>query len=57
MKYKHIHLISLLIDFLTTESNRHADINNFLIDNGIKYPEKALHELVLEVQERLATYQ
>ncbi len=57
MKYKHIQLISLLIEFLTTRSSFNGSVEEFLLVNGIKYPEKAMHELTLEVQERLATYQ
>lgn len=59
MKYKHIQLVSLLIDFLTTDANtlEKIDIHCYLEAHDIKYPEKALHELTLEVQERLTTYQ
>jgi hypothetical protein len=56
LKYKHLKLVSLLIDFLTVDSHC-LDINNYLIANGIKYPEKALHELTLAVQERLAFHE
>lgn len=57
MKYKHIQLVSLLIDFLTISPTRfNYSLEEYLLDNGIKYPEKALRELTLEVQERLATF-
>lgn len=54
MKYKHLQLISLLIEFLTSDARSHTDINNYLLDRGIRYPEKAMRELTLEVQERVA---
>jgi hypothetical protein len=58
LKYKHIQLISLLIDFLTARSRHDSDnINNYLADHGIRYPEKALRELALEVQERMTRYE
>ncbi len=64
MKYKHIQLISLLIDYLTSHQTIRRlhglsadDLSTYLIDHGIRYPEKAMRELTLEVQERLATYE
>lgn len=57
MKPTHIQLISLLIDYLTVNRTKTADLNNFLIDNGILYPEKAMYELTTAVQERLAFHE
>ncbi len=56
MKHKHLQLVSLLIDYLTV-NHSNEDLNTYLINNGIRYPEKAMHELTLSVQERLAFHE
>jgi hypothetical protein len=53
LKYRNIKLISLLIDYLSTHADE-PDLHQYLIHYGIKYPERELRALTLEVQERMA---
>lgn len=56
MKHKHIQLISLLINYLSTHADD-SDLMQYLIYNGIKYPEKEMRALTLDVQERTASFE
>lgn len=53
MKQKHIQLIGLLIDFLSVDSREGVDIHDYLLEHGIRYPEKSLDELRRDIQERM----
>ncbi len=57
MKYKHIKLVSLLIDYLTVHGGCCMSVEEYLLQQGIRYPERELRELTLEIQERMATYE
>ncbi len=57
MKPAHIKLISLLIDYLTVNECKDLTLEEYLCLNGIRYPEKEMHELTLAVQERLSFHE
>lgn len=53
MKQAHIQLIGLLIDFLSIDSSKATDLHEYLLDHGVRYPERSLDELRRAIQERM----